>query len=62
MMWIKKHFNDWLAFFESNKIQEALTFLIYITILLIFNVIPVETFEMLAVVIIGGDAVKKLGK
>jgi len=62
MMWIKKHFNDWLSFFESNKIQEALTFLIYITILLIFNVIPVETFEMLAVVIIGGDAVKKLGK
>lgn len=61
MNWIKSLLNDWLQFFKDNKIQEALVFLIYITLLLIFNVIPLESFNMLAAVIIGGDAVKKLG-
>lgn len=60
MNWIKSLFNDWLQFFKDNHFQEDLIFLIYVTLLLIFDVIPLETFNMLAAVIIGGDAVKKL--
>lgn len=62
MKWLKNHLSDWLSFFEINKIQEALVFLTYITILLILGIIPIETYNMLAGLIIGGDALKKMGK
>jgi hypothetical protein len=55
-------FKDWDKLLKDDDFQQDLIFLIYITILLMFNVIPNETFSMLAAVIIGGDAVKKLGR
>ena len=57
-----KLIKDWLKLLTDDNFQQDLVFLLYITLLLLFNIIPVETFQMLAVVIIGGDAVKKLGK
>jgi hypothetical protein len=61
MNWIKSLLNDWLQFLKNNEIQEALIFLTYIVVLKIFDIIPIESFNMLAGLIIGGDALKKLG-
>jgi hypothetical protein len=59
---MKKLWNDFKEFFKNDEFQEDLIFLIYVTILLKLNIIPNETFEMLATVIITGDVIKKLGK
>jgi len=61
MKWLKKFAGDWLNFFQDNNFQEDLFFLVYVTLLLKFNIIPLDAFVTLAVVIIGGDALKKLG-
>lgn len=53
---------DWLQLLKDDDFQQDLVFLVYVTTLLIFDVIPLETFRVLAAVIIGGDAIKKLGR
>jgi len=52
---------DWLDLFMDNDFQQDLVFLLIVFIGKITGVFDENTFTTLAVVIIGGDAVKKLG-
>ena len=61
-MWFKKLIKDWVNLLMDNHFQQDLIFLLILIIGLIFNLFSEETFRMLFAVIIGGDAVKKLGK
>ena len=57
-----KLIKDWLKLLMDDHFQQDLVFLIIIMIGFYFKLFSEETFRMLFVVIIGGDAVKKLGK
>lgn len=57
-----KLIKDWLQLLKDDNFQQDLVFLIIIMIAFSFNLFSEETFRMLFAVIIGGDAVKKLGK
>jgi hypothetical protein len=52
---------DWLDLFMDNDFQQDLVFLLIVFIGKITGIFDENTFTTLAVVIIGGDAVKKLG-
>jgi hypothetical protein len=56
-----KLIKDWLDLFMDNDFQQDLVFLLIVFIGKITGVFDENTFTTLAVVIIGGDAVKKLG-
>jgi len=56
-----KLIKDWLNLFMDNDFQQDLVFLLIVFIGKITGVFDENTFTTLAVVIIGGDAVKKLG-
>jgi len=52
---------DWFEFLKDNHFQEDLMFLLIIFAGKIFNVYSEESFLTLALVIIGGDVIKKVG-
>jgi len=62
MNWIKNLFKDWLQFFQDDNFQQDLVFLIIVFAGKIMGVYDENTFTTLVVVVIGGDAVKKLGE
>lgn len=57
-----KLINDWLQLLKDDNFQQDLVFLTIIMIGFYFKLFSEETFRMLFAVIVGGDAVKKLGK
>ena len=59
---IVNFFKDWLKFFQDDNFQQDLVFLIIIFAGKIMGVYDENTFTTLVVVVIGGDAVKKLGE
>ena len=62
MNWIKNLSKDWLQFFQDDNFQQDLVFLIIVFAGKIMGVYDENTFTTLVVVVIGGDAVKKLGE
>jgi len=57
-----KFLKDWLQLLKDDHFQQDLVFFLIIIILYICNVVETKSFEVLATVIIAGDAVKKLGR
>lgn len=57
-----KLIKDWLQLLKDDNFQQDLVFIVILMIGFAFNLFSEETFRMLFVVIVGGDAVKKLGK
>jgi hypothetical protein len=57
-----KLINDLKNLLTKDEFQEDFIFLLYFTLLRWVDLIPNETFEMIAIVIIGGDAMKRMGK
>ena len=57
-----KLIKDWIKLLMDDHFQQDLIFLLILFVGLSFNLYSEETFRMLFAVIVGGDAVKKLGK
>jgi hypothetical protein len=53
---------DWNKFLKDDDFQQDLVFFTIVILLYAFKIIEKSSFDMLASIIIAGDAVKKLGR
>lgn len=61
MKFIKKLIKDWINLLMDDHFQQDLVFLLIVFIGKMMGIFNENTFTTLAVIIIGGDVVKKLG-